>query len=199
MRRLDPDLPVTELTPLSDLVSGSMASAELAVSLLGVFACAAILLAAAGIYGVMAYAVTQRRMEFGIRVALGASPRDLIGLVARQGVLLTAAGIGLGSIGAWLSSSLLRDMVYGVRATDPVVFTGTAAVLALISLAACVVPALRAMRVDPVRALRAGPARSPRARNSPRSRPAAGPRALACNPATSSPRSAIRPWNPLTL
>ncbi len=155
MRRLDPDLPVTELTPLSDLVSGSMASAELAVSLLGVFACAAILLAAAGIYGVMAYAVTQRRMEFGIRVALGASPRDLIGLVARQGVLLTAAGIGLGSIGAWLSSSLLRDMVYGVRATDPVVFTGTAAVLALISLAACVVPALRAMRVDPVRALRA--------------------------------------------
>ena len=155
MRRLDPDLPVTELKPLSDLVTGSLASAGLAVSLIGLFACAAIVLAAAGIYGVMAYAVAQRRMEFGIRLALGASRADLIALVGRQGLQLTTAGIALGSIGAWLTSSLLRDMVFGVRATDPVVFAGTAAILASISLAACVVPTLRAMNVDPIRALRA--------------------------------------------
>jgi putative ABC transport system permease protein len=155
MKRLDPDLPVTELRPLTELVAGSLADAEIALSLLGTFALMAIALASAGIYGVMAYTVAQRRMEFGIRLALGASRRDLLTLVGRQGIRLTAIGVASGLAGAWLTSSVLRDMIYGVRPTDPAIYVGAACVLSCIALAACVVPALRAMRVDPIVALRA--------------------------------------------
>jgi putative ABC transport system permease protein len=155
MRRLDPDLPVTELKPLSDLVQTSLMDTEIALSLLGSFALLAILLAAAGVYGVMAYAVAQRTTEFGIRVALGASPRDLMRLVGRQGLTLTAAGVAIGLVCARLASSALTGMVYGIRPSDPVVFVTTAAILAAIALSACVVPALRALRVDPIVALKA--------------------------------------------
>ena len=124
------------------------------MSLLGTFALMAIALACAGIYGVMAYAVAQRRMEFGIRLALGATRRDLLTLVGRQGLRLTGAGVAIGLAGARLTSSVLRDMIYGVRPTDPIVYVTTAIVLAAIGLAACVVPAFRAMRVDPIVALR---------------------------------------------
>jgi putative ABC transport system permease protein len=129
-------------------------NAELAVSLLGIFALLAIFLAAAGIYGVMAYAVAQRRMEFGIRLALGASRRDLLALVGRQGLRLTAAGVTIGLAGAWLTSSVLEGLIYGVRPTDPLIFGATAGLLAAIALAACLVPAMRAMNVDPITALR---------------------------------------------
>jgi predicted permease len=155
MKRLDADLPATELRPLTELVVGSLAETELAMSLLGTFALLAIALASAGIYGVMAYAVAQRRMEFGIRVALGASPRDVLRLVGRQGLRLTTLGVALGLVGAWLTSSVLRDMIYGVRATDPFVYITAAALLSAIGMAACAVPALRAVRVDPIVALRA--------------------------------------------
>jgi putative ABC transport system permease protein len=154
MRRLDPDLPATELKPLSDLVQGSLIDTEIALSLLGSFALLAILLAAAGVYGVMAYAVAQRTMEFGIRVALGASPRDLVQLVGRQGVALTAAGIAIGLVAARLASAALRQMVYGVSPSDPIVYLSTAVTLAAIALSACIVPALRALRVDPIVALK---------------------------------------------
>jgi putative ABC transport system permease protein len=155
MQRIDADLPVSELKPMTTFLSGALGDTEVALSLLGSFALMAIALAAAGIYGVMAYAVAQRRMEFGIRLALGAAPRDLIRLVGMQSLRLTAAGIALGLAGAWLTSSLLGDLVVGVGATDPRIFAATAAVLALIALAACVVPALRATRVNPNEALRA--------------------------------------------
>jgi putative ABC transport system permease protein len=155
MRRLDADLPVTELKPMTTFLSGALGDTEVALSLLGSFALMAIVLAAAGIYGVMAYVVAQRRLEFGIRLALGAAPRDLIRLVGLQGLRLTAAGIALGLIGARLTSSLLGDLVVGVGAADPRVFASTALVLACMALAACVVPALRAMRVDPIDALKA--------------------------------------------
>src|SRR4051812_1356806 len=155
MRRLDPDLPAAELKPLSDFVQGSLMDTEIAMSLLGSFALLAILLAGAGVYGVMAYAVAQRTTEFGIRVALGASPRDLVRLVGRQGLTLTLAGIGIGLLGARVASSALTGMVYGVRPSDPLVYISTAALLAAIALGACLVPALRALRVDPVVALRA--------------------------------------------
>jgi putative ABC transport system permease protein len=155
MHRLDADMPITELKPMSDLVRDSLATAALTLSLLGIFAGAAMLLAAAGVYGVMSYAVAQRRTELGIRLALGASRRDLLTLVGRQGMRFTLAGIAAGSGAAWLTSSLLRDMVYGVRPTDPLVFAGTAALLAAVALVACAVPALRAMKVDPLAALRA--------------------------------------------
>ena len=155
MQRIDADLPVTELKPMTTFLSGALGDTEVALSLLGSFALMAIALAAAGIYGVMAYAVAQRRMEFGIRLALGAAPRDLVRLVGLHSLRLTAAGIALGLVGAWLTSSLLGDLVVGVAATDPRIFAATAAVLALIALAACVVPALRATRVNPNEALRA--------------------------------------------
>jgi len=155
MQRVDPDLPVAELRPMSYFVSSALGDTEVALSLLGSFALMALALSAAGIYGVMAYAVAQRRTEFGIRLALGASPRDLVRLVGLHSLRLTAMGIALGVAGAWLTSSLLGDLVQGVRATDPRVFAGTAAILALVAMAACVVPALRATRVDPNDALRA--------------------------------------------
>jgi putative ABC transport system permease protein len=155
MRRLDADLPVTALRPLSDLVQNSLLDTEIALSLLGSFALLAILLAAAGVYGVMAYAVAQRATEFGIRIALGASPGDLVRLVGRQGLTLTATGIAIGLVGARLASSALTEMVYGIRPSDPLVFASTAALLALIALSACIIPALRALRVDPIVALKA--------------------------------------------
>ena len=155
MQRLDPDLPVTELKPMTTFLSGALGDTEVALSLMGSFALMAIALAAAGIYGVMAYAVAQRRVEFGIRLALGATPRDLVRLVGMQSLRLTAAGIALGLVGARLTSSLLGDLVVGVGTADPRVFASTAAFLASVALAACLVPALRATRVDPNDALRA--------------------------------------------
>jgi putative ABC transport system permease protein len=155
MQRLDADLPATELKPMTTFLSGALGDTEVALSLLGSFALMAIALAAAGIYGVMAYAVAQRRVEFGIRLALGAAPRDLVRLVGIQSLRLTAAGIALGLVGARLTSSLLGDLVVGVGTADPRVFASTAAFLAIVALAACLVPALRATRVDPNEALRA--------------------------------------------
>jgi putative ABC transport system permease protein len=155
MQRIDPDLPVSELKPLASFLAGALGDTEVALSLLGSFALMAIVLAAAGIYGVMAYAVAQRRLEFGIRLALGAAPRDLVRLVVMHSLRLTAIGIALGLLGARLTSSLLGDLVQGVRATDPRVFVATAAFLAVISMLACLVPALRATRVDPNEALKA--------------------------------------------
>jgi putative ABC transport system permease protein len=155
MQRLDPDLPVAELKPMSAFLSGALGDTEVALSLLGSFATMALFLAAAGIYGVMAYAVTQRRLEFGIRLALGATPRDLLRLIGLHGLRLTAIGIIIGLVGAWLTTSLLGDLIEGVTATDPRVFAGTAVVLALIAMSACLVPALRATTVDPNDALRA--------------------------------------------
>jgi putative ABC transport system permease protein len=154
LQRLDPDLPATELKPLSDLVLGSLMDTEIATSLLGSFALLAVLLAAAGVYGVMAYAVAQRTNEFGIRVALGASPRDLVRLVGRQGLALTVAGVAIGLVAARLASSALTGMIYGVQPSDPVVYMSTAGILAAIALGACIIPALRALRVDPIVALR---------------------------------------------
>ena len=125
------------------------------LSLLGSFALMAMVLAAAGIYGVMAYAVAHRRLEFGIRLALGATPRDLVRLVGMHSLRLTAVGIVLGLIGARLTSSLLGDLVVGVGATDPRVFAVTAVCLGSVALLASIVPALRATRIDPSDALRA--------------------------------------------
>jgi len=121
---------------------------------LGSFALMAVALAAAGIYGVMAYAVAQRRVEFGIRMALGASRADVVRLLSATGLRLTGAGIALGLAGAFLTTSLLRDMIVGVRATDPRIFGATAVALAMVAMAACLAPAVRAMRVEPNEALR---------------------------------------------
>jgi putative ABC transport system permease protein len=152
---IDPDLPVSELRPMTYFLSGDMAATELAFTLLAAFAAIATVLAAAGIYGVMAYAVAQRRVEVGIRMALGASRADVLRLVGMHGIWLTAIGLALGLAGAALASSLLENLLTGVRPGDPRVFAATAILLAAVSLLACLAPALGATRVEPSDALRA--------------------------------------------
>ena len=149
LRRIDRDLPLDQLRPMTYYISGALADSEVALSLLGSFALMALALAAAGIYGVMAYAVGQRRVEFGIRLALGASPRDLLRLVASHGLRLTAIGIALGLAGARMTTMLLQDLVEGIAVTDVRVFGATAAALIVIAMTACLFPALKAAHVDP--------------------------------------------------
>jgi putative ABC transport system permease protein len=154
MTKIDPDLPVSELKPMTSYLAGALGDTEVALSLLGSFALMAIALAAAGIYGVMAYAIAQRRLEFGIRMALGASTADLLRLVGMQGFRLTGIGIAIGLGGAALTSSLLGDLIVGVRPGDPRILAVTAGTLALVAMTACAAPALHALRVDPNEVLR---------------------------------------------
>jgi ABC-type antimicrobial peptide transport system permease subunit len=122
--------------------------------LLGLFAAVALTLAALGIYGVLSYAVTQRTREIGIRLALGAAPRDVLGLVLLQGVALVLAGVALGLIAALAVTRLLADLLYGVGATDAMTFIVIPLLLGSVALLACWIPARRATKVDPLIALR---------------------------------------------
>ena len=133
----------------------SVAQRRLTMMLLAIFAGAALLLAAVGIYGVIAYSVTQRTQEIGIRLALGAQRRDVLAMVMRQSALLALAGIVAGGIGAFALTRLMADLLFEVRPFDPVTFAGVAGLLAAVSLLASWVPGHRATRVDPVVALRA--------------------------------------------
>jgi putative ABC transport system permease protein len=152
---VDRDQPIATLRPLGDLVSASIARERFAATLFAVFSVVALLLAAAGIYGVMAYAVAERRSEIGVRLALGAQVGDVLALVVGQGSRLVAVGLALGLAGALLAARLLEAMLFGVSAHDPVSFVVTAFLLAIAGLLACLVPALRASAVSPSEALRA--------------------------------------------
>jgi len=123
--------------------------------LLMMFAGVALLLAVAGVYGVMAYTVTQRVPELGVRIALGATPENIRGLMLRQGARLAGAGLTIGLVLAVLSSRLLQGLLFGVAPRDPLVLVAVAATIAVATLAACYVPVRRAVRVDPMAALRA--------------------------------------------
>ena len=116
----------------------------------------ALVLAAAGLYGVISYLVAQRTREIGVRIALGAQTRDVVGLVMRQGTGLTGAGITLGLLGAFLLTRVLESLLYGVSARDPLTYAALAAVLATVALLATWLPARHASRVDPILAIRAG-------------------------------------------
>ncbi len=151
---LDPDLAVAHIRTMAQVISSSVAGPRFNTLLLGVFAGVALFLAAIGIYGVMAYAITQQTHEIGIRLALGAQPRNVLQLVLRRGVRLAGVGATFGVAAALALTRLIAGLLYDVSATDPFTFSCVVILLLAIALLACYVPARRAMRVDPMVALR---------------------------------------------
>jgi predicted permease len=151
---IDKGLPLYNIATMDQLVSNSVAQPRLNLSLLVAFATLALALAAVGVYGVMAYAVTQRTQEFGIRMALGASPADVLRQVFLEGGRLAALGLALGLVAALALTRLMASMLYGVKPSDPLSLGVAAALLAVVAFAACYIPARRATRVDPLVALR---------------------------------------------
>ncbi len=149
-----PNEPVAEIASMEQLLARSLSRARFSMLLLSIFAGLALTLAAVGIYGVMAYAVAQRTREIGVRLALGAQPRDVLGMVLLGGGRLAAFGIVLGVVGALTLNRFLRSQLYGVSAHDPLTYAGVALLLGIVALAACYLPARRATRVDPLVALR---------------------------------------------
>jgi putative ABC transport system permease protein len=154
VHRLDRDTPVEDIRSMGQLVSGSVADERFTMLLLTAFAGAALLLGALGIYGVLAYAVNERRRELGLRMALGAHRGDILLLVLRQGAFLAGGGLALGLLGAAVGSRVLSGLVYGVSTTDPATFLVVPAVLLGVAGLACLLPARRAVRVEPMAALR---------------------------------------------
>ncbi len=154
LNRLDKDLPLANVSTMSQLVSANVAQRRLSVHLLSSFAAGALLLAALGLYGVLAYTVTQRTREIGIRVALGAQQRNVLTLVIGEGMRLAGLGIALGLVGAFALTRVLQRLLYEIEPTDPVTFVGVTALLGFVALLACWLPARRAAKVDPIEALR---------------------------------------------
>ena len=154
VRKIDGDLPVTGFQTMPDIMQTSLSQPKFRAFLLGVFAAMALALAAIGIYGVIAYSVSCRTNEIGIRVALGASRQAILKMVLRETLLLAAAGLALGIPSALLASRLVGHMLFGVFANDPATLAAVAVTLAAVAALAGYVPARRAMRVDPMDALR---------------------------------------------
>ncbi|MFY9570621.1 MAG: ABC transporter permease [Blastocatellia bacterium] len=154
LRAMDKDLPAYSIKTLDEYLSASVAQPRFNTLLLAIFAGMALILTAVGLYGVMSYSVTQRTHEIGIRLALGARQQDVLKMVVRQGMALTAIGIGAGLLGAYFLTRLLATLLFGVSATDPVTFVAISLVLAAVALGACFIPARRATKVDPMIALR---------------------------------------------
>ena len=151
----DPDLAVADVRTMDDVVAASVTEQRLTMVLLAVFAIAALLLASIGIYGVIAYSVTQRTQEIGIRMALGAQRGDLVRMVVGQAMILTLAGIAAGGAGAFLLTRLMTKLLFNVKPGDPLTFVAVSLILAAVAALASYLPGLRATRVDPVVALRA--------------------------------------------
>jgi putative ABC transport system permease protein len=154
IRGRHPQVPVRIETMERTLETASATPRFRTVLLVG-FAAVALLLAIAGVYGVMAYTVSQRVPEIGLRVALGASPRDVMGLVLNEGAVLVGLGLVIGAALSYAGAQFISGLLFGVSARDPLVFAAVAALVAAAALAACVIPGRRALRVDPLLALRA--------------------------------------------
>ncbi len=154
LSKIDPDLPLSGILSMDDVVSVSVAQPRLTTDVTVAFSFLALLLAAIGIYGVMAYSVTQRKQEIAIRMALGAPPASILSLVARQGLQLVVLGVVIGLLGTIAFTRVLGTILFQMSARDPMTLVGVTIVLIAVAAAACYVPARRAMRVDPVTALR---------------------------------------------
>ncbi len=154
VREADPEQPVYNIRTMEQRLSHSIAPQRFITQLLGLFATLAMILAAVGIYGVMSYAVLRRSREFGVRMALGARAYDVLSLVIRQGMKLALAGVAIGLVAGLALTQLLKDLLFGVRATDPLTFAAIALLLIGVALLACYIPARRATKLDPMTVLR---------------------------------------------
>ena len=154
LRAIDPDEATSTFRTMDDVISGSAASDRFNTLLLGAFAAIALLLTAAGIFGVLSYLVTQRTREIGLRMALGAQPRDVLGVIVGHGVRLVLLGLCIGVASALVVTRWMSSVLFGVKPTDPLTFAAVAALLTVVAFLASYIPARRAMRVDPMVALR---------------------------------------------
>ena len=155
VQQLDRNLALTNVSTIGQQIDAGLWASRMGAMLLGAFGALALVLAVIGVYGVMAYSVTQRRNEIGIRIALGAQTSSVLGMILRQGIVLLAIGAVIGNLAAWLLARSLDNLLYGVSSHDPLTFGGVTAILAFVGVMACYLPALRATRVDPIIALRA--------------------------------------------
>jgi putative ABC transport system permease protein len=154
VQSLDQELPVFGAERLPDVVSGSLAQRRFSMEIVLLFGLTALLLAGIGVYGTISYIVSGRTRDIGIRIALGAQRKTILHMVLSQGLALALAGAAVGLAGAWIVSHLMAGLLYGVTPGDPLTFISLATVLVIVALAACYIPARRAMRVDPIVALR---------------------------------------------
>ena len=151
---VDPAQPVTAVRSMEEIIDLEVADRHQNMMLLGVFAGLALVLATLGLYGLLAYAVAQRSREIGLRIALGATAREVVTMVAVRGLLLAAAGLALGVAGGWAATRAMTSVLYGVQPTDPSTFAAVVMLLGTVAVVACLVPAARAARVDPMVVLR---------------------------------------------
>jgi putative ABC transport system permease protein len=154
LQSVDPEVPASNVKTMDEFLAASVASRRFNLMLLTTFAGAALVLAAAGLYGVVSYTVTQRTPEIGIRMALGGEAGDMLRLVIAQGMKLALIGVGMGLVAALAVTRLMSSLLFGVTATDPLTFTVIAMLLTAVALLACWIPARRATKVDPLVALR---------------------------------------------
>jgi putative ABC transport system permease protein len=151
---LDSDMPIAKVATMDRLLNESVAQPGFHTFLLATFASVALMLATAGIYGVISYSTKRRAHEIGVRMALGAQARDVIKLIVRQGMTLAVMGVAIGVGAALVLTRLMSSLLYGVSATDPVTFSAVALSMACVALLACWIPARRATKADPMAALR---------------------------------------------
>jgi putative ABC transport system permease protein len=151
---VDKDQPIIRVATMDHRLASSAAERRFALILFEAFGFVALVLVAIGLYGVLSASVTERIREIGVRLALGAQKRDVLYLILRQGLTLTLAGVSVGLLASWAVTRLLTNLLYGISATDPLVFAGVAFLLIVVALLACYVPARKAMKVDPLVILR---------------------------------------------